>query len=134
MFVADENECYGIEGVPEEYFVEKITTPSVKTNHYLHLPNRNVGFDKSPSFETWSKTHQARAEEMIANANSVEDLENILKDRKNAEDGNAICTTNEEDECFTHSAFIFDTKNKATYYCQGNPLEKPFKKYEFPSK
>ncbi len=133
MFVADENECYGVEGVPEEYYIEKISKPSVKTNHYLHLQNRNIGFDKRPSFEEWSKTHQSRAEELIADANSIEELKNILKDRKNAEKGNAICTTDKEDKCFTHSAFIFDTKNKIAYYCQGNPIEKPFKKYEFPS-
>jgi predicted choloylglycine hydrolase len=133
MFVADEHECYGIEGAPDQYYIEKITNPSVKTNHYLHLPYKNRSFDSSPSYEKWSKTHQARAEEMIANANSVEDLENILKDRKNAEEGNAICTTSKEDECFTHSAFIFDTKNKVAYYCQGNPVEKPFIKYEFPA-
>ena len=54
-----------------------------------------------------------------------------LTRRKNASKKMAICTTRDEDKCFTHSAFIFDTKNIKAYYCQGNPLEKPFKKYTF---
>ena len=131
MFIADENECYGIEGVPKKYHIEKVTKPMVKTNHYVCLPNRNLGFDKNPHFEEWSKTHQSRAEELIIKANSVEDLENILKDRKNAEKNLAICTTKKETDCYTYSAFIFDTKNKIVYYCQGNSTEKPFVKYEF---
>lgn len=131
MFIADKEECYGIEGIPEKYYIEKITKPAVKTNHYLHLPNRNLDFDTDPHFERWSKTHQVRAEELIIKASCVKDLENILKDRKNADKKMAICTTGKEEECFTHSAFIFDTKNKTVYYCQGNPSEKPFKKYEF---
>lgn len=131
MFVADEKECYGIEGVPEKYFIEKVTKPMVKTNHYVRLKNRNLGFDKNPHFEKWSKIHQSRAEELIIKANSVEDLESILKDRKNAKDNLAICTTKKEADCYTYSAFIFDTKNKLVYYCQGNPSEKPFVKYSF---
>lgn len=131
MFVADKDECYGIEGVPEKYYVKKNSKPEVKTNHYVHLSNRNLGFDKKPSFEKWSKTHQERAEQLIVKAQSLEDLKNILKDRKNADEKLAICTTRKEEECFTHSAFIFDTKNVAVYYCQGNPTEKPFKKYLF---
>lgn len=131
MFIADKDECYGIEGVPEKYFIEKVIKPMVKTNHYVHLPNRNLSFDTNSCFEQWTKTHKARAEELIINANSIEDLKNILKDRKNAEKKMAICTTRKEEECFTHSAFIFDTKNIVTYYCQGNPLEKPFVEYKF---
>lgn len=134
MFIADAEECYGIEGAPDQYFIEKITKPSVKTNHYLNLPYENMGFASRPSFEKWSKTHQSRAEELIETASSVEDLENILKDRKNCEDGNAICTTDKEDECYTHSGFVFDCKNKIAYYCQGNPSVKPFIKFEFPVK
>ena len=131
MFIADKNECYGIEGAPEKYFIEKITKPMVKTNHYIHLPMKNLGFGKNRHFEEWSKTHKKRAEELIIKAESVEDLKNILKDRKYAEKGLAICTTKKEEKCFTHSAFIFDTKNKTVYYCQGNPAEKPFVKYNF---
>jgi len=131
MFVADREKCYGIEGAPEEYYIEKIEKPTVKTNHYVHLPNRNLEFDKNPNFEEWSKTHKQRAEELIAKANNLEDLENILKDRKNSEKKMAICTTKQEEECYTYSGFVFDTKNKIAYYCQGNPFEKPFKKYTF---
>lgn len=131
MFIADKDECFGIEGVPEKYYIEKITKPTVKTNHYIHLPNINLGFKKNHHFKKWSKTHQSRAKELIVNANSIEDLKNILKDRKNAEKNLAICTTKKEADCYTYSAFIFDTKNKTTYYCQGNPLEKPFIKYKF---
>jgi len=131
MFVADPNECYGIEGVPEKYFIEKITEPAVKTNHFIHLPNRNLEFDTSLTFENWTKTHFSRATELLANANNIDDLKNILKDRNNSEIKCAICTTKDEEKCFTYSAFIFDTKNKKVYYCQGNPLEKPFKEYKF---
>lgn len=131
MFVADKDECYGIEGVPEKYYIKKISKPAVKTNHYINLPNRNLGFDKNPHFEKWSKAHQLRAEELIIKAESIEDLKEILKDRKNAEKNMAICTTRKEEKCYTHSAFIFDTKSKTAYYCQGNPLEKPFVKSQF---
>ena len=132
MFVADSHECYGIEGVPEKYYVQKIAKPAVKTNHFLHLPNRNLGFDTNPSFEKWSKDHQTRAQELIKEANTIEDLKNILKDRKNAKKNTAICTTGNEEKCFTHRAFIFDTMKKRAYYCQGNPLDRPFKQYSFP--
>lgn len=131
MFVADKDKCFGIEGVPREYFIEEIVNPAVKTNHFLHLKDGNLEFDTSPNFEEWSKTHQKRAEELIVQANSLEDLKNILKDRKYAEKKMAICTTRDEEKCFTYSAFIFDTKNKKAIYSQGNPLEKPFVEYGF---
>lgn len=131
MFVADKNQCFGIEAVPEKYFIEETTQPAVKTNHFLHLPNRNLDFDTSPTFEQWSKTHQARAEELIVKATNLEDLQNILKDRRNADKKMAVCTTTAEEKCFTHSAFIFDTKNIKIYYAQGCPLTTPFKEYNF---
>jgi len=131
MFVADKNECYGIESSPKEYFIEKISSPAVKTNHYLHLPDKNLGMLDNPSFEEWSKAHQARAEELIAKADSLDALEGILKDRKNADKKTAICTTRAEEDCYTYSAFIFDTENAVAYYCQGNPSEKPFVRYDF---
>lgn len=131
MFVADKKECFGIEGVPEKYFIEKITKPAVKTNHFMHLPNRNLTFDTDPTFEKWSKDHQRRAEELIENANNLNDLKAILKDRKNAETKTAICTTRNEEECFTHSAFIFDAKKVKAHYAQGNPTEVPFKEFGF---
>jgi len=131
MFIADKSECYGIEGSPKEYYIEKITNPTVKTNHYIHLSDRNLAFDQFSWFEDWTKTRKNRAEELIKPANTIDDLKNILKDRKNAETKNAICTTKAEKDCFTYSAFIFDTKNKTVYYCQGNPCEKPFVKYTF---
>lgn len=131
MFVADAAECYGIEGVPERYYVKTIILPAVKTNHFLRLKNRNLGFDTEPGFEQWSLDHQTRAEELIASAKTVGDLKNILRDRKNAEKKTAICTTREEDPCFTHSAFIFDTKAKKAWYCQGNPAEQDFREYGF---
>ncbi len=132
MFVADPEECYGIEGVPERYYVKSIKHPSVKTNHFLHLDRRNLGFDTEPGFEAWSHAHQERAEELIAHASTVEDLKLLLKDRKHHAQKRAICTTRREDTCFTHSAFIFDTEGKKAYYCQGNPVEKPFRVYRFP--
>lgn len=131
MFVADSETCYGIEGTPKRYFVETISSPAVKTNHFLHLKNRNLGFDTEPGFEKWSRTHQTRAQELVANASSVDDLKKLLRDRKNKESKAAICTTSHEDPCFTHSAFIFDTKNKIAWYCQGNPNETAFKQYGF---
>lgn len=130
MFIADSKQCFGIEGVPETYFIEEVRNPSVKTNHFLHLPNKNLGFSDL-HFREWSHTHQQRAEELIATAKTVEDLKNILKDRKNAERKMAICTTKDEEECHTYSAFIFDTKNIKAYYTQGNPLTTPFKEYSF---
>ena len=131
IFVADKNQCFGIEAVPEKYFIEEILKPSVKTNHFLHLPNRNLGFDDSPTFESWSKTHQARAEELIGKAANLDDLKNILTDRENADKKMAICTTDAEDKCYTYSAFIFDTKKVKAYYAQGNPAKVPFKEFGF---
>lgn len=131
IFVADSNECYGIEAVPDQYYIEKINTMAVKTNHFLHLPHRNLSFDKQKGYESWSKTHQKRAEELMRDVNSIEDMKNLLKDRKHNDKGEAICTTRSEDDCFTYSAFIFDSKNLKAYYAQGNPTEVPFKEYGF---
>ncbi|MBU1088695.1 C45 family peptidase [Patescibacteria group bacterium] len=131
MFVADTEECYGIEGVPEKYFIEKVNKPLVKTNHFVKLPNRNLGFDTDESFEQWSHDHYDRAKELISTANCLKDFQQLLRDRKHAEKKTAICTTKEEDKCFTHSAFIFDTKNRKVFYSQGNPLENEFKEFGF---
>lgn len=131
MFVADEKECYGIEGVPEKYHIEKIKNYAVKTNHFTTLPNRNLGFDEDPMFEEWSKTHYKRASELTKKSKDLDDLKNILKDRRYKEKKMAICTTREEEKCFTHSAFIFDTENVKAYYAQGNPQEVPFKEFIF---
>jgi hypothetical protein len=110
---------------------EKITKPSVKTNHFLHLPYENLGFKISKHFKEWSHNHQARAEELIATADSVDDFIAILRDRKNAGKKTAICSTKKEADCCTYSAFIFDSKRKKAYYCQGNPAKHEFKKYGF---
>jgi len=131
MFVADANECYGIEGVPEKYFIEKISEPAVKTNHFVSLPNENLSFQAVPGFEQWSRDRFERAKELIRAADSVADFQELPRDRKNAEKKTAICLTKKEVECFTHSAFIFDTKNRKAFYCQGNPLENEFEEYGF---
>lgn len=131
IFVADSNECYGIEAVPEKYYVEKIDDAAVKTNHFLHLHNRNVSFDQIEGYETWSLTHQQRAEELLDEVKSVENMKRLLSDRKHADKGEAICTTRAEDKCFTHSAFVFDCKKRKAFYAQGNPTEVPFKEYGF---
>jgi predicted choloylglycine hydrolase len=131
MFVADARECYGIEGVPEKYFIEKTTDSAVKTNHFVNLPNRNLDFGSEEGFEQWSRDHYNRAKELILAASNLKDFQQLLRDRKNAEKKTAICTTRREAECFTHSAFIFDTKNRKVFYCQGNPLENEFKEYGF---
>lgn len=131
MFVADPHECYGIEGAPKEYYVEKIKNPSVKTNHFLHLPYQNLGFKTNSHFKKWSHDHQARAEKLIATAESVNDFIAILRDRKNSDKKTAICSTKKESDCCTYSAFIFDTNKKNSYYCQGNPAENEFKEYGF---
>jgi len=131
MFVADKNECYGIEGVPDKYYVEKITGPSVKTNHYIHLREYKNLQSSDPWYVNWTKNRYLRAQELIVRAESVQDLINILKDRKNAETKTSICLTKKEMDCCTYSAFIFDCKNIKVYYCQGNPLENEFKEYNF---
>jgi predicted choloylglycine hydrolase len=131
MFVADKDECYGIEGSPEEYYVEEVKEMMVKTNHYIHLPNRNLAFDKDPGFEQWTKNHYDRATELIKTAQTVEDFQNILRDRKNSETKSAICTIESEDKCCTYSGMVFDTKNCKAYYSQGNPLENEFKEFGF---
>jgi predicted choloylglycine hydrolase len=131
MFVADPKHCFGIEGAPDQYFIENINKASVKTNHFLHLPHRNLGFDTETSFEAWSHAHQARAEALIANAHTIEQFQAILKDRYRSDQNQAICTTKAEDPCFTHSAFVFDTAAKTASYAQGNPFTTPFKQYNF---
>lgn len=131
MFVADPKECYGIEGVLEMYFIEKVSKPMVKTNHFIHLQRRNLGFDTGETVEQWSQDHYDRAQELITTAKNLKDFQQLLRDRKNAKKKTAICTTREEDKCFTYSAFIFDTRERKAHYCQGNPLENKFKEYGF---
>jgi hypothetical protein len=133
MFVADARECYGIEGVPDEYYVEKLEKPSVKTNHFLHLKKRNLSFDTNKGFEVWSKRHQERAEELIEEVGSLDDMKALLTDRKHAEKKQAICTTKDEEDCYTFSAVILDTTRRVAHYAQGNPAEVGFEEFEFVS-
>lgn len=134
IFIADAKECYGIEATPTEYYTEKIEHWGVKTNHFQMLPNRNLAFDKFPKFEAWSKTHYERASELVEKAKTVDDMQAVLSDREHAKDAQAICTTTDEDECCTHSAFVFDTANKVVRYAQGNPAEVEFKTFDFSKK
>lgn len=131
MFVADPERCFGIEATAKEYYVEEISERGVKTNHFLHLPNKNLNFDKDPEFEIWSKTHQSRAEELVASVTTIKDCEQLLMDRKNCEDGRAICSTSNEAKVYTYSAMVFDTTNKVVSYAQGCPSEVGFKEYSF---
>jgi predicted choloylglycine hydrolase len=131
MFVADDYDCFGIEGSPKKYFIEKIKHQAVKTNHFLKLPDVNLDFKSEPGFKAWSETHYHRAQNLIADASSLEALKSLLKDRKHADQKMAICTTSKEEKCYTHSAFIFDTKQIKAYYTQGNPLKVPFNEYGF---
>lgn len=131
MFVADPKECYAIEGVPEKYHIEQIAEPMVKTNHFVSLPNRNLSFDTDKGFKEWSIDRYNRAKKLISTANNLEDFQQLLRDRKNADKATAICRTKDEYDCFTHSAFIFDTKNRKVFYSQGNPLENEFKEFGF---
>ncbi len=88
---------------------------------------------KDPWFANWTKNRLKRAQILIEKAISVKDLEEILKDRENSNTTSAICMVQGDpvEHPPTYSAFVFDTGNKVAYYCQGNPLEKPFKKYRF---
>jgi hypothetical protein len=131
MFVADSKQCFGIEATAKEYFVEEVVTMGVKTNHFLNLPDKNLNFDNDPAFEPWSRAHQARAEELIKNVQSLEDCEKLLMDRQNGEKGQAICSTPAEAKVYTYSAMVFDTKNKLVRYAQGCPCEVEFKEYSF---
>ena len=130
MFIADENECFGIEGVPQGYYVESVKKQAVKTNHFLHLPYKNLQI-KDPWYQAWTTKRYERASELIETVSKVEDIKTLLKDRKGAEEKAAICNMKTEVECFTHSAFVFDTKNRVVHYAQGNPTEVPFKEYRF---
>lgn len=131
MFVADQNECFEIEGAPDAYVVNKINGPLAKTNHFIHLPYKNVQWDGVPGYKDWTLDRYTRATELIKTAKNLDDVKKILRDRKNADKKTAICTTSKEEKCYTYSAFIFDTKNKKAYYCQGNPMENEFKEYGF---
>lgn len=128
MFIADQHQCFGIEAVPETYHIEKVEEPSAKTNHFLSVPHVDL---KSDEFLSWSKTHYSRAQELISTVRSLENMKALLQDREYADKKEAICTTKDEDDCFTYSAFIFDTGKIEVHYAQGNPLEVPFKKYGF---
>lgn len=131
MFVADQNECYGIEGTAQEYLVEKIVGHAVKANHFTHLSARNLNFDKDPEFEIWSKTHEIRARELVVGVKNLEDCERLLSDRANSDNKRAICTTPEEARVYTYSGFVFDTANKVVRYAQGCPKQVGFKEYSF---
>jgi predicted choloylglycine hydrolase len=131
MFVADAKSCYGIEASPNRYFVERIKTSAVKTNHFIHLPLRNRSFDREVGYEAWSHRHYERATELLATCRSVEDCQALLQDRKYAEQNQAICTTSAEEACYTHSAMVFQTDRKLAHYAQGCPVEVPFKQFGF---
>lgn len=133
MFVADAKQCFGIEATAKEYFVEEIKESSVKANHFNHLPDRNLNFDKDPEFEMWSKTHETRARELVKNIQSLDNCEKLLSDRGNCEEKRAICTVPSEAKVYTYSAFAFDTKNKLVRYSHGCPSEVGFKEYSFSS-
>lgn len=131
MFVADPYECYGIEATAHEYFVEQIDHHAVKANHFCHLSERNINFDNDPEFEIWSKTHETRAAELVAEVVSLDDGERLLSDRVNNATKRAICTTPDEAPVYTYSAFVFDTANKVVRYAQGCPSVVGFKEYSF---
>jgi len=132
MFVADKTECYGIEGAPEKYFVEKVSRAMVKTNHFIHLPYKNLSL-KDKYFSDWTIKRYERASELLGSVKSSKGLMTLLRDTKNKKNKVPICATSNERECFTNSAMIFDTKNVRVFYAQGNPLEVPFKEYDFNS-
>lgn len=132
MFVADPQECFGIEGTPSEYYIAPVERQQVKTNHFTE---HFIGLeDITPGFESWTRTHHARASELLANVGSVEDMIELLRDRQYSDKGEAICTTSAEEKCYTHSAFVFDTRAKKVWYAQGNPLEVEFEAYGFEPK
>lgn len=130
MFVADSNNCFVIEGSASEYFIEEVQSEMVRTNHFLNLPYENMSFSK-PNFREWSHGRFDRANELIREAKNFDDLKNLLRDRENAKSKTAICRVGSEEECFTHSAFIFDTVNCKAHYAQGNPLENNFEEFSF---
>lgn len=131
IFVADREHCFGIEAVPSEYFIEEVEQMAVKTNHFHHIGQLDEDYRKSGFWKRWTETHYKRAHELLKQANSLADFEALLKDRQNADKKMAICTTAVEEECFTHSAFIFDCHQAKAYYAQGNPATTPFKEYGF---
>lgn len=131
MFIADPKECYGIEATAKEYFVEKIVDEGAKANHFVNLPDMNLNFAKDPGFKIWSETHLKRAKELVKGVMSLDDCEQLLMDRASCNDKRAICTTPDEEKVFTHSAMIFDTKNRVVRYAQGCPSEVGFKDYSF---
>lgn len=130
FLVADKDICYEIEGAPLEYFIQEIDQPIAKTNHFLHLQTENLQM-KVPGYKQWTENRLDRAKELINTAKSLTDLENLLKDRKNAANHSAICMVKGEWDYNppTSSAFIFDTAEHAAYYCKGSPLDNPFTKY-----
>lgn len=131
MFVADSDQCFGIEATTNEYFVEEIKDMGVKANHFNHLVDRNLNFDKDPEFEVWSKTHEKRAQEIVANIKTLKDCERLLSDRENCKDKRAICSTPSEVKVYTYSAMIFDTRNRLVRYAQGRPSAVGFNEYSF---
>lgn len=132
FFVADSDECYEVESAPQEIFVQSVQKPTAKTNHFLHLPYINLQM-KNPWFANWTTKRLERAQTLIESARTPSDLENLLKDRKNADTTSAICMleSDSKENPPTSSAFIFDTNDANAFYCQGNPLEKPFLQYSF---
>lgn len=130
MFVADKKKCFGIEGVPQEYFVEEVKDAMVKTNHFVKIKKDNLSF-AIPGFRDWSMKRYKRAVELLKGADSLDDLKEILRDRGSDDVKNAICRTDKDIDCFTHSAFIFNTFDTEAYYAQGNPLENEFGTFGF---
>jgi hypothetical protein len=132
FFIADKDECYEIEGGPDEYSITGIDKPKAKTNHFLNLPYENLQM-KMPWYKNWTTKRLERAQELVERAQNITDLEAILKDRENADTGTAICMVEGESDYNppTASAMVFDTGNRTVYYCHGNPLEAEFGEYKF---
>lgn len=132
FFIADRSRCFEIEGAPTEYFVKEIENPTAKTNHFLHLHYENLQINV-PNYRDWTENRLKRAQELIDKAQTVEDLEQILRDRYDADKHTPICMVKGDWEYNppTASAFVFDTSEPAVYYCQGNPLEHDFTKTTF---
>jgi hypothetical protein len=135
MFIADAEHCYLVEAAPEAYYVEKLQavpgSSCVRTNHFLKLPYPNYVHERDPKEKAWSEAHYSRAQKLIAEAKTLPDFEALLRDREGHERGQAICTTDAEDPCYTHSAMIFDTASRTAYYSQGNPLTSDFSVHKF---
>jgi len=122
VMIADPANCYVAEWCGSEVSIEDVSLRAVRTNHFVSLSHGPESRKEYPS----SFRRFDRALELIRSANSVEDLQQLLKNHEAGPSELSICRHGEKN---TTGAFIIDTRNRRIMYCEGHPCEGSFESF-----